>query len=481
MEVMERLTRREHGEVPGPGRRSRRGRRGRRVLIGSVAGAAVLGGVLVLLPREGGDAPAPAPGPAALARGAVTTGVPAALPDLAALIGDRETHVRAHPLDGASWAVLGAAYVERGRRTADGANWPKAEKALRTSLKTGPERNPQALEGLAALAVARRDFPAAKKWGESAVRAAPKRWTAHAVLIGAYTGLGDDKGAGRALDKVMALRPGAPAVGALAAAVYRDRGWREDAAARISDAAAAAEAPAERAAYLEQAGRLAFERGDRAQALRFFQEALRTDPDQRAAQAGQGRALAALGRTTEALSAYQAALAKQPSPEYALELGELYESLGLGQAARVEYDLLRERARDAEAAGADEQLVLGRLDADHGDPAAAVERLRAEWGRQPGTAVADALGWALHRTGADEEALEFATIATDGDKGGGVRSALYVFHRGVIERELGRSAGARRHLREALTVNPYFSPLWAPEAERALAELGEPSLEGPPD
>ncbi|MFG3245044.1 tetratricopeptide repeat protein [Streptomyces sp. NPDC048187] len=457
-------------------------RLGRRALIASVTGVALLGGALVLLvPWGGADAPPPAPGPAVMARGAVTTGVPAALPDLAALIGDRETHLRAHPLDGASWAVLGAAYVEQGRRTADGANWPRAEKALRTSLKTGPERNPQALEGLAALAVARRDFPAAKKWGEQAVKAAPKRWTAHAVLVEAYTGLGDGKGVGRALDKALELRPGAPAVGALAAAVYRDRGWREDAAARISDAAAAAGAPAERAAYLEQAGRLAFERGDREEALRFFQEALRTDPDQRAAQAGQGRALAALGRTTEALSAYQAALAKQPSPEYALELGELYESLGLGQAARVEYGLLRERARDAEAAGADEQLVLGLLDADHGDPAAAVERLRVEWGRQPGTAVADALGWALHRTGADEEALEFATIATDGDKGGGVRSAPYVFHRGVIEKELGRSGPARRHLREALTINPYFSPLGVPEAKRALTELGEPPVEGPPD
>ncbi len=119
---------------------------------------------------------------------------------------------------------------------------------------------------------------------------------------------------------------------------------------------------------------------------------MRTDPDQRAAQAGQARALAALGRTTDALSAYQAALAKRPSPEYALELGELYESLGLDQAARVQYDLLRARVRGAEAAGADEELVLGRFEADHGDPAAAVRRLRTEWGRQPGIAVADALG-----------------------------------------------------------------------------------------
>ncbi|WP_225638085.1 tetratricopeptide repeat protein [Streptomyces solaniscabiei] len=459
---------------------SPRKRRVRRVLIASAAGCVVLGGVLVLLPGERGSAPPPAPGPAALARGAVTGGAPAALGDLAVLIGDRETHLRAHPLDGPSWAVLGAAYVERGRRSADAANWPKAEKALRTSLKVGTRNNPQALESLAALAVQRRDFPAAEKWGESALKLAPKRWTTHAVLIDAYTGLGDHEAVGQALDRMRKLRPGLPAVRARAAAVYRDRGWLEDAAAQISDAAAAAGAPAERAAYLEQAGRLAFERGDREGALRYFREALRTDPDERAAQAGEGRALAALGRTTEALNAYRAALAKRPCPQYALELGELYQSLGLEQAARVQFDLLRERVRGAEEAGADEELVMGRFEADHGDAEAAVERLEAEWQRQPGIAVADALGWALYRTGDHEEALRFAAIATDAEHGG-VRSAPHLFHLGMIERALEQYGPARRHLREALMINPYFSPLRAPEARRALADLGEPSVEDPPE
>ncbi|MET9252160.1 tetratricopeptide repeat protein [Streptomyces sp. NPDC003717] len=460
-----------------------RRRRRRRVLLGVAAGCALLGGVVwTLLPatQPRHPAPPPAPGPAAVARGAVVAGAPAALPDLTALIGERETYLRTHPLDGPAWAVLGAAYVERERRTADTAAWPKAEAALRTALKVGPAKDPAALEGLAALAVQRRDFTAAREFGEDARALAPKRWTAHAVLIDAYDGLGDHKAVGKELDALMGLRTG-PAVRARAAAVYRDRGWREDAAAQISDAAAGAQAPAERAAYLEQAGRLAFERGDREGALRFFQEALRTDPDQRAAQAGQGRALAALGRTTEALAAYRAALAARPAPEYALELGELYESLGLAQPAKVNYDLLRERVRAAEAAGADEELLLGRFEADHGDPATAVELLRAEWDRQPGIAVADALGWALHRAGQDEEALKHATRATDAQHGGGVRSALYAYHQGVIERSLERYGAARRHLTEALQINPHFSPLAAPEARRALKALGEPSEEGPPD
>ncbi|MFI6205313.1 tetratricopeptide repeat protein [Streptomyces sp. NPDC051041] len=473
MEMHEQEEARTGAPVPRPARR---------VLVASVAavaGAAVLGGALVLLPGAR-TAPPPAPGPVAQARGAVASGVPAALPDLAMLITDREARLRTHPRDARSWAVLGAAYVEQGRRTAEAAYYPRAERALRTSLELRARRNAQALDGLAALALARRDFPAARRWGEAARKQAPKRWTTRALLVEAYTGLGDHRAARRTLAELTKLHSG-PAVLARAAAVYRDLGWREDAAARLADAAASAGAPAERAAYLERAGQLAWERGDREAALRHFQEAVRTDPDLRAAQAGQGRALAALGRTTEALAAYRMALARQPCPEYALELGELYESLGLAQAARVQYDLLRERVRQAAAGGVDGELVLGRFEADHADPRAAVRRLRAEWRRQPGTAVADALGWALHRAGRDEEALRFARIATDRVHGGEVRSALYSYHRGVIERALERYGPARRQLQEALRINPYFSPVYAPAARAALAALGEPQVRDVPD
>ncbi|MER6803403.1 MULTISPECIES: tetratricopeptide repeat protein [Streptomyces] len=459
----------------GPGGRVRR-----RVLLASAAsaaGCAVLGGVLVLLPEERG---ADGPDPGARALAAVTSGVPASLPDLEVLAEERGRHLRKHPKDAESWAVLGAARVEQGRRLADPAYWSRAEKALRTSLKVRPKGNAQALRGLAALANARRDYAGARRWGEAARKLEPKRWTTYPLLIEASAGLGDHEEAEKLLKRLNELRSG-PVAMARAAAVYRDRGWREDAAAQLADAVSAAGEPAERAAYLEQAGQLAWERGDRRDALRHFQEAVRTDPDQRAAQAGQGRVLAALGRTAEAIGAYRVALAGQPRPEYALELGELYESLGRRQAAGVQYGLLRDRVRLAAAHGADEDLVLGRFEADHGDARAAVRRLRALWERQPSTAVADALGWALHRAGRSGEALPFAVRATEGTQGGGVRSALYVFHRGMIEREVGRYGAARRHLREALQINPYFSPLRVPRAKAALERLGEPSVQAGPE
>ncbi|MGW1617796.1 tetratricopeptide repeat protein [Streptomyces sp. NPDC002172] len=472
--------------LPEPAPPRRRGRVLRRLLVVALAGGVAAGGTLMLWPREPHRAaPAPAAGPraqaaaraaaVAAAQTAVLDGLPAALPDLTTLIGAREARVRAQPKDAAAWAVLGAAYVERARRTADTGDYPRAERALRTSLKVAGKNNTEALGGLAGLAVARRDFPEARRFGEEALKAAPKRWSAYPVLIDAYNGLGDYKAARSALDKLMALKVGAdvkPAVMARASAVYRDRGWREDAVAQVTDAAAAARTPVEQAAYLCQAGQLAWERGDRDDALRHFTAAVRLDPDQPAARAGQGRALAALGRTQEALTAYQGALAHRPTPQVALELGELYESLGMGRQADAQYELMRTQVRRELEAGIDDDLVIGQYEADHGDVQEAVERLTAEWERQPGIEVADALGWALHRAGDDKEALRYASIATDSTKGGGVRSAPYAFHRGMIERDLDLEAPARRHLQDALRINPYFSPLQIPAAHTALTALG---------
>ncbi|WP_369035569.1 tetratricopeptide repeat protein [Streptomyces adonidis] len=452
-----------------------------RPLIAALAGCAVLGGALMLLPLDRPDSP-PAPGPAARAERAVTGGVPAALPDLAALIGDREAFVRAHPRDGQAWAQLGSAYVERGRRTADAADFPRAERALRTSIKVRPGGNAEAFGALAALANTRRDFPAARKWGEAALREAPRRWTSYPPLLDAYTGLGDHKAVRRTLEQLQGLRSGAavPAVLARTAGVYRDQGRREDAQAALADAAARATTPAEEAEWQYRAGELAWERGEPTAALDHFEAALRLDPGLGSARAGEGRALAALGRLTEAVTAYRAALAEQPSPQYALELGELYESLGQQEEARAQYAVLRARVAKEQAVGVDGELLLGRFEADHGDAESAVRRLRAEWARQPGLDVADALGWALHRSGKGELALGWARRATDKEHGGEVRSALYAYHRGMIERELGLAGPARRHLEEALRINPYFSLAGVPAAQEALAALGEPVASGPP-
>ncbi|WP_374101430.1 MULTISPECIES: hypothetical protein [unclassified Streptomyces] len=449
----------------------------RRAAFGAVAAGVLLAGALVAVDDE--DGRPKEPGPVERAEAAATAGSPASLSDLTALIGDRQKWVESHPKDAPSLATLGTAYVEWARRSADTAYYARAEQALKRSLEAQPgERgNGAAWLGLAALANARHDFLAAKRWGETVKKQQPKAWNVYPVLIDAYTGLGDRKAATAATETFGELRKGVPAL-ARTADLYRGNGWREDALATAREAADRATQPAEKAEALHRLGELAWERGEPEEAVAQFDAALRTDAAQYASLAGRARALAALDRTDEALAAYQSALEKLPRPQYALELGELYESLGLDGDARTQYAKLREMVAAAKKDEVDESLVLARFEADHGEPEAAVELLRAQWrGQHRSAAVADALGWALHRAGESEEGLEYAQLAADT----GVRNASYAYHLGVIQRELADYGPARRNLEQAVRTNPAFSPLAAPLAQEALDALGEPPPGGPGD
>ncbi|MFI6286609.1 tetratricopeptide repeat protein [Streptomyces sp. NPDC051018] len=444
--------------------------------VGTLVAAALATGIVALVPGDE-PAPPPVPGPAARARAAAGAGAPASLADLGALIADRERWLVKHPRDEESWAVLGAAYTERGVRLAEWSAYPKAEKALRRSLEVlpGEQGNTEALLGLAALANARQDFLAARDFARLAQKQRPRRWTVYPVLIEAYGGLGDYKSVGRSLDSLQKLYAGSR-VRAVSAQVYRDRGWREDAAAHAYDAVGAAQGPAEKASALWRLGELAWERGEPAEAVESYGQALRLAPDHHAVLASRGRALGALGRSDEAFRDYQAAMEKMPLPEYALEAGDLYASLGLEGDAVSRYETVRTAARDAAAHGVNVELVLGRYETDHGDPDEAVDRLRAEWDRgRHSVQMADALGWALFRAGRAKEALPFAKRATKE----GPRRPVFAYHLGEIERALGLYGPARRHVAEALRTNPVFSPLLAPAARTALAALGEPPDGGP--
>ncbi|MEV0037212.1 tetratricopeptide repeat protein [Streptomyces sp. NPDC050804] len=473
----------------------------RRAALAAGVGAALVGGVLLFVPDH--DRPAVL-SPEARAMAAAGSGAPASLADLTALIRDREAWLRTHPKDGEAWAVLGSAYVERGSRQGNSAYYPKADQALQRSLATVAEAddraaagrpaqggadggedgkagepaeygNPAALVGLARLANARHDFATARKWAETVRKQRPDDWTPYPVLIDAYSGLGEYKAAGEALDRLKELHSGTPVL-ERAAAVYRELGRHEDATAKATEAAATADTPEEKAEALHTLGRLSWDQGRPAKALDHYDAALAAAHAHPASMAGRARALAALGRTDEAYQVYEAALGKLPLPEYALELGELYDSEGLTGDAQTQYEWLRERVGKAQAHGVNEQLVLARFETDHGDPEGAVVRLTAEWTRSHRSMyVADALAWALHRAGRSDEALAYARKATRQ----GLRNALFSYHLGEIERTLGMRGPARRHIEEALRINPYFSPLLAPKAREALNVLENVSGGGP--
>ncbi|MEV6165964.1 tetratricopeptide repeat protein [Streptomyces sp. NPDC052052] len=446
----------------------------RRAAMGVVAGAVLVTGAVVAVPDdEEKPVPPPAPGPVSRALEARALGSPASLSDLTALIGDRQEWVGTHPSDARSWALLGSAFVEWGQRSADASYYGRAEQALKRSLEVEPgERgNTAAWVGLAVLANARHDFGTAKKWGERVRARQPGQWDVYPALIDAYDGLGDRRSANAAVERLAALHSGAPAL-VRSALRYRDGGRQQEALADAHKALDRATTPTQATECRYLLGELAWDRGEPEEAVTQYDLALRDDPAHHPSLAGRARALVALGRTDEAQRDYKAALAGLPRPVYMLELGEWYESLGREADARSQYAQFREALGREAAQGVDDAALRGRFEADHGDPATAVELLKVEWSRSHrSAAVADALGWALHRAGDSASAVAYAKQAVSVDG----HNAWYTAHLGAIQQALADYGPARRNLQEALRVNPHFSPLEGPAAQRALRALGGPA------
>ncbi|MEU9133804.1 tetratricopeptide repeat protein [Kitasatospora sp. NPDC048540] len=386
---------------------------------------------------------------------------------LARAIAADQQRLRRLPGDAAGWARLGAEYVEQARLTADPSYYPKADEALHRSLTLAPQDNADALTGLGALANARHLFDQARDFADRAITASPEHWPAYAVLADARTQLGDDAGATEAVQQLLDRRPGTASF-TRAAYDLEQHGRTDDARSALRKALDGAYDPADRAFCQYQLAELDRNSGRTAEALTGYRQALATDPGYTPALAGQARAEAGLGRTDDAVRDYTAAIDAVPLPQYLLELGELHDSLGHHDRAEEQYRLLAAEQRLAAANGVVDDLTLGQYQADHGDPAEAVRLLRAEWDRRQNVLVADALAWALHRTGADTEALTLARTA----RAHGWHNALFGYHLGEIEHALGHTQDARTHLTEALTTDPAFNPLLAPQARAALTALG---------
>ncbi|MFI8305661.1 tetratricopeptide repeat protein [Streptomyces sp. NPDC085927] len=409
--------------------------------------------------RTGTDA---APAAGVLAAGVLAGG------DLDAGIRALQSHLRAQPRDAGGWASLGLAYVEQARTKGDPSRYPQAERAFDRSLALGSGHE-QALAGRAALAAARHDFSGALEYADRALKQNPYSERALSSRIDALVELGRYDEADEAADTADSRRPGGP-VFTRYAYVRELRGDVRTARAVLERALDGASAPADVAYVATALGQLAWNQGDYETALTHFARALAADEDHLPALEGRARAQAASGDLAGAIGTLEQVVVRSPLPGPLVALGELYEARGADgdrTKAADQYALVDAHAALARAGGVNADLDTALAAADHGDPETALRAARAEWDRRHSVHTADALAWALHRSGRSEEALPHARRAT----ATGYRNAAFLHHRGMIELAAGHDGAARRSLTAALELNPGFSPLGAREARAALEDL----------
>jgi tetratricopeptide (TPR) repeat protein len=377
-----------------------------------------------------------------------------------------QERLRRVPGDWETWAALGMSYLERARISSDPTYYPKAEEAVQRSLQARPDGNSQALIALGALANARHDFVTGRAQALAAIELNAYSAAAFAVLADAETQLGHPEAATDALQRVLDLRP---ALSGYARASYdlEQRGHVGEASDLMRRALDVAVDRYDIAFCRNQLGDLALSVGDTATAGTEYAAGLAADPTSVTLLRGQARLAAMTGRIHDALGGYATITRRTPTPSYLLEYAELLRASGRAAEAQTQLRLATVAHQLFTANGGIDGLTGAAIATANGDLPTALREARDEWSRRQFVDVADTLGWTLHLSNQDSEALGYARRAFDT----GARSATYAYHLGMIELALGDRAAARTHLSLALQINPAFSPLDAPLARTTLAGL----------
>ncbi|UZJ23513.1 tetratricopeptide repeat protein [Rhodococcus antarcticus] len=430
--------------------------------VAAVVAGVVLVGITAATVFTGNESTTVAPSPVAAA--------PVAPGDqLTVSIAKAQQILQGKPNDWATWAVLGSAYVQKARVTADPSYYPKSEGALQKSLDLHPDGNDAALTGMGALDNARHEFGKAADLARQAQAINGYGSTSYGVLADALIQLGDYDGATAAAQRMLDLKPG---VSSFTRASYdlELHGRTDEARAVLQKALDDSTDALDVAFCRTYLGELAFNQGDLDGADKQYTAGLALTPDEPNLLLGQARVQAARGQDDSAVASYQHVVDLRPLPASFVEYGQLLESLGRTAEANVQYALYGTAQQLFTSNGVRDSLTGALLDANRGEGDSAVAQGRAEYAARQNIDAADALGWALHAAGRDSEALPYAQQAT----ALGTRNASFLYHRGIIEQSLGMTPQARATLTSALAINPYFSPLFAPKAQQALTALGGP-------
>ena len=423
---------------------------GRRNVVAAFVLGTLLLGVGALLPARG------------LAPSAATAGTDGLSVDP---LEELEAGFAADPANDRLAAELGLAYLGEVKANADPRFYPKAEVALRAALEANPQ-NFEATFGMATLAAGRHDFHGARAWSRKAIALNPYNSDARGVHGDSLVELGHYRGAARAFQKMVDLKPGLPSFARIS--YLRElRGDIPGALAAMRQAFEAAGTPDDAAFAAFHIGELHLNEGRTDRAEAWYRRGSEIAPESSTPITGLAKIAAIDGDLDGAIELIQQLLEQNEEPGNAFFLGELFTAAGDDASAATAFELGLSLNRRETANGSDVLLEDSLFAADHGRPRDALRLARKAYEIRQSVQVSDAYAWALYANGKFEKAQRRSDEALRI----GTRSALFHFHAGMIALALDQRAAAIDHLRTTLSLDPIFSLYHRATAERVLACL----------
>ncbi len=368
--------------------------------------------------------------------------------------------------DGRSYALLGLAYLQKGRITADPSFYSKAQAAFESSLELQPAENFEAFIGMGTLALGRHQFDVALRWGQQARELDPFDSQVYGVIGDAEVELGHYRRALKTFQKMVDTRPD---LSSYARVSYMREllGDTRGALVAMKQAYAAAGTPEDAAWSASHLGDLYRKSGHPGLAMAQYQLASEHAPDYPEPSVGIARIEASRGRLAEAIEVLAPVVERFPAIDPVIVLGDIYALAGRDEDAEAQYELVDAIDELYRSNGANTDLEMTLFLADHDRGAAALKRARAEYERRHSVHVADALAWSLYAVGRYEEADRFSRLAFEQ----GTREPLFFFHAGMIAAALGDDERARTMLKSAIAMDRSFSLRMVPVALQTLRGL----------
>lgn len=366
-----------------------------------------------------------------------------------------------------TWAVLGAAFLQRVRENGDPANYARAERAYQKALELDPN-NFRAISGMGGLAMARHQFRDAVTWGERGVKINPDNAGIYGLLGDAHLELGQYDTAFEYFQKMVDTRPDLSSYARVSYAreLMGDRaGAIENMQAAVNAGGIGSEA---RSWALVQLGNLYFDSGEYTKANDTYQAALQNWNDYPYARGGIAKVAAAQGDYAQAIETYTRLIETIPLPEFVIALGDVYTANGDAANAQKQYALLGAMQQLFQSNGVNMDAELALFNADHQiDLDKTLALAKSAYEKHPSIIVADTVAWTYYQRGDYENARKMMEQALRLN----TKNALFFFHAGMIYQKLGDTARAREYLEKAIALNPRFSLRYADLAQTTLDAL----------
>jgi tetratricopeptide (TPR) repeat protein len=399
------------------------------------------------------------------------------------LIKSLQARVNRAPEDYAGYAGLGAAYLQKGRETADAADYELAKNALEKSLDqlSNDPAAAFAMTQMAVVCMVEHRFEDALTWAQRALELGsgdPSPW---AIAGDALADMGDYQGASEAYLRLKSAYGSEDEK--LAFSYQRDSrmsflrfvaGDTQGAIQLMRSAvytAMTTNMPAENIAWSQyQLGEELFLAGETGLAEKAYLASLDAYPKYYRALAGLAKVRTSQGRYVDGIGLYKEAIAAVPYPEYAAALGDIYQRLGQSQEAKKQHELVefigylsqlnqQIHNRDLALFYADheiklqESLALAQKELE-------VRRDIYSW---------DVLAWSLFKNDKPQEASEAISHALEQ----GTKDPQLFFHAGMIYEKLGDSHKGKEYLERALQTNPEFHIRYASVARQTLDRMNK--------